>query len=127
MVGVVVMVVLSWVGCRACLLQGGGRGRGGPALGGLPRSPVTRWCSWSWWSCVEWVAALACYKVVVMVVVVVQAVVVVVGGLLRSPGCWLVTVFAQWWWWALVGAHCCCWVAAMVGSHGRQSDEDDER
>ena len=26
---------------------------------------------WLWWSCIGWVAALACYKVVVVVVVVV--------------------------------------------------------
>ena len=43
-VGVVVMVVLRWVGCRARLLQGGGRGGG---------------CRTSCSRCGGWVAALA--------------------------------------------------------------------
>ena len=48
-VSVVVMVVWHLVGCCTRLLQGGGRGRGGPALGGLPHLPVTRWVAALTW------------------------------------------------------------------------------
>ena len=86
-------------------------------MGGLPHSPVTRWWSWSWllyevlwswWSCIGWVAALPCYKVVVVVVVVVRAVVVCP----HSCGCHCGRSLSLCW----VGCRACLLVGSLPSS-----------